>query len=113
MIVVKNRPAEAEPPPHPGTFIDASFYIKLKATLEVIFVSGWVVFIQQFQFNELDDRMSKLKKGQKVNKSAEETTVDLEGEMSMDAKLIGSFITQQVAAAMDKKNSMKRKLKTG
>ena len=33
----ENRPAEADPPPHPYTFVDASFYIKLKATIEVIF----------------------------------------------------------------------------
>ena len=40
MIVVENRPAEAEPPPHPDNFLDEAFYIKLKATLKVIYVSG-------------------------------------------------------------------------
>ena len=70
MVVVENRLAEADPPPQPDTFVDAVFYIKLKATLEVIFVSGWVVFIQKYQFNELDERMSKLEKGQNVNKYA-------------------------------------------
>ena len=29
----------------------------------------------------------------------------LDGEMSMDAELIGKFITQQVAVAMDEKSS--------
>ena len=74
---------------------------------------GWGVFIQQFQLNELDDRMIKPKKGQNVNKSTEETA-KLDGKMSMDAKLIGKFITQEVAVAMAKKqNSTKRKLKNG
>ena len=68
MVVVRERPAEAEPPTQPDNFVDAVFYIKLKETLEVIFFSGWVVFIQQYQFNELDDCMSKLEKGQNVNK---------------------------------------------
>ena len=112
MVVVKNRPTEVETPPQPNTFLDAAFYIKLQATLEVIFDFGWGVFIRQFQFDKLNDRMSKLKKCQNVNKSAEETAVKLDGKMPMDAKLIGKFITQQVAVAMDeKKNSMKRKLK--
>ena len=75
-------------------------YYKLKTTLEVIFVSGWGEFITQYQFNELDNRMSKLEKGQTLTKTAEETAVELNGEMSMDAKLIGKFITQQVAVAM-------------
>ena len=39
MVVVEDRPAEAEPPPWPDNFIDAAVYIGLKATLEVIFVS--------------------------------------------------------------------------
>ena len=102
MVVSENRPAEAEPPPQPSTFLDAAFYLKLQATLEVFFWE-WGVFIQQFQFNDLDNRMSKLEKGQNVNNSAEETAVDLDGEMSVDAKLIINFITQQVSAGMDKK----------
>ena len=44
--------------------------------------------------------MSKLEKGQKITKTVEETAVELDGEMSMDAKLIFNFITQQVAFAM-------------
>ena len=48
--------------------------------------------------------MSKLEKGHTVTKTAEETAVALDGEMSMDAKLIGKFITQQVAVAMAKKS---------
>ena len=78
-------------------------YIKLKATLEVIFVSGWGFFVQQYQFNELDNRMTKLEKGQNVNKSAEETAVELDSEMSMGVRLIWKFITQQVAAEMAEK----------
>ena len=39
--------AEKDPPPQPDTFADAEFYIKLKATLKVIFLGGWGVFIQQ------------------------------------------------------------------
>ena len=100
MVAVKDRPAEAELPPHPDNFLDAAFYIKFKATLGVIFVSGWGVFIQQYQINELGKRMSKLEKYQNVNKSAEETGVELDDEMSMDAELISKFITQQVAATM-------------
>ena len=44
--------------------------------------------------------MSKLEKGQNITKTAEETAVELDGDMSMDAKLIGKFINQQVAVAM-------------
>ena len=101
MVVIEDRPAEVETPPHPYNFVYAAFCLKLKATLEIIHVSGWGVFIQQYQFNELDDRMSKLEKGQNVNNSAEETAMELDGEMSMDADLIVKFITQQVAAAMN------------
>ena len=48
--------------------------------------------------------MLKLEKGQTVTKTAEETAVALDGDMIMDAKLIGKFITQQVAVAMDEKS---------
>ena len=43
----------------------------------------------QYHFNELDDRMSTLEKGQNITKTAEETSMELDGEMSMDADLIG------------------------
>ena len=89
MLVARNRPTEAETPTQPDTFVDAAFYLKLQATLEVIFVLVWDVFIQKFQFNELEYCMSKLEKRQKVNKSAEETSVDLDVNMFMDAELIG------------------------
>ena len=59
--------------------------------------------MQQYQFNKLDDIISKLEKGQNITKSTEETAVELDGEMSMDANLIGKFITQLVAAVMAKK----------
>ena len=62
MAVVENRPAEAEPPPQTKTFVDAAFYINLKATIEVIFVLGWGVFILQYQSNELDDPIFKVEK---------------------------------------------------
>ena len=62
MVVIEYRTAEAEPLPHPDNFIDAAFCIKLKATIKVFSFLGWGVFIQQYQFNELDDRMSKLEK---------------------------------------------------
>ena len=48
--------------------------------------------------------MSKLEKRQTVTKTAEETAVALDGEMSMDAELIGKFITQKVAVAMAEKS---------
>ena len=76
----------------------------MKTTLEVIFVSGWGKFITQYQFNELDDRMSKLKKRKGITKTAEETTVYLDREMRMGAKLISKFITQQVAVTMVEKS---------
>ena len=38
---VAARPATREHPLQPNTCIDATLYIKLKTTLEVIFVSGW------------------------------------------------------------------------
>ena len=111
-MAVAVRPAIREPPPQPNTFIYAALYIKLKTTLEVIFVLGWWEFIQQYQFNELDDRISKLEKGQNVTKTTEETAVELDREMSMDAELIGKFITQQVAAAMaDKSKKYEKKIK--
>ena len=65
---------------------------------------GWGEFILQYQFNELDDRMSKIEKGQTITKTAEETSVGLDRKMSMNAKLIGKFITQKVAVAMAKKS---------
>ena len=56
--------------------------------------------------------MSKLKKGQTVTNTTEETAVALDGEMSMDAKLIGKFITQQVAVAMaEKSREYEKKIK--
>ena len=48
--------------------------------------------------------MSKLEKGQTITKTAEDTAVELDREMSMDAKLIGKFITQQVAVAIADKS---------
>ena len=53
--------------------------------------------------------MSKLEKGQNITKTAEETAVELYREMSMDAELIGKFITQQVAVAMDNKTKQYEK----
>ena len=47
--------------------------------------------------------MSKLEKDKNVNKSVEETVMELDGEMSMETELIGKYITQKVAAAMYKK----------
>ena len=44
--------------------------------------------------------MSKLEKDQNITKTVEETAVELDGEMSMNAKLISKFINQQVAAAI-------------
>ena len=70
-MAVGTRSSTRELPPQPDAFIDTALYIKLKTNLEVIFVSGWGEFIQQYQFNELDDRMSKLKKGQNITKTAE------------------------------------------
>ena len=67
--------------------------------------------MQQYQFNDLDDRMSKLEKGQNITKSAEETTVELDWEMSMDANLIGKFITKQVASGMAQKTKQYEKNK--
>ena len=53
--------------------------------------------------------MSKLEKGQNVTKTAEETSMDLDGKMSMDAQLIGKFIIQQVSAAMAEKTKQYEK----
>ena len=54
---------------------------------------GWGDFILQYQFNELDERMSKREKGQIITKKAREPAMEIDGEMSMDSKLIGMFIT--------------------
>ena len=62
-VAVSARPATRELPPQPDACIDATLDIKLKTTLEFIFVSGWGEFIIQYQFKELDDRMLKLEKG--------------------------------------------------
>ena len=48
--------------------------------------------------------MSKLEKGQTITKTTEDTAVEIDGEMSMDAKLIGKFITNQVTVAMTEKS---------
>ena len=57
--------------------------------------------------------MSKLEKGQNITKTAEETSVELNGDMSMGTKLIGKFITQQNAVAMDNKTKQyEKKIKT-
>ena len=53
--------------------------------------------------------MSKLNMSHNINKTAEETSTELEKEMSMDVKLIGKFITQQVAVAMAKKTKQYEK----
>ena len=56
--------------------------------------------------------MSKLEKGQNITKTAEETSVELEGVMSMDAKIIGKCVTQKVAVAMaEKKKLYEKKIK--
>ena len=111
-MAVAIRPATREQPPHPDTCIYATLYIKLKTTLEVIFVLGWGEFILQYQFNKLDDRISKLEKGQNITKTTEETAVELYGEMSMDTELIGKFITQQVAVALaEKAKQYEKKIK--
>ena len=112
---VSTRPATGEQPPRPDTYIDAVLYLTLKTTLEVIFVSGWGEFITQYKFNELDNIMSKLEKLQTITKTAEETAVEIDGEMSMDSELIGKFITQKVAVAMSEKSkeyeNLKKKLR--
>ena len=51
-MAVATRLATREQPPQPDTCIDATLYIKLKTTLEFIFVSGWWEFILQYLFNE-------------------------------------------------------------
>ena len=48
--------------------------------------------------------MSNLKKVQTYTKNAEEKSVELNREISMNAKLISKFITQKVAVAMSKKS---------
>ena len=54
--------------------------------------------------------MSKLEKEKTITKTAEETAVELDRGMYMDAKLISKFVTQQVVVAIDKKSKdMKRK----
>ena len=109
---VAAEPAQREQPPIPDTNINAPLYFKLKTTLEVILVSGWGEFITQYQFNKLDNKMSMLEKGQTVTKTAEETAVALNKYMSMDDKLIGNYITQQVAVAMaEKSKEYEKKIK--
>ena len=46
--------------------------------------------------------MSNLKKSKNVNKSAEGTDMELDGEMSMNTKLISKFITEQGVSPMAK-----------
>ena len=49
-MAVYVRPAIREPPPQPNAYIYAGLYIKLKTTLEVIFVLDWGEFIKQNKF---------------------------------------------------------------
>ena len=65
--------------------------------------------MQQYHFNQLENRKCKPKKGQNVNKFAEETAVELYSEMSMDAKLTVKYITQQVSAPMAGKKELYEK----
>ena len=53
--------------------------------------------------------MSKLEKVQNITNTVEETAVELDGEMSMDAKLIDKFITQQFAFTMAEKTKQYEK----
>ena len=53
--------------------------------------------------------MSKLEKGQNITKTAEETALEIDGEMSMDADLIENFITQQVAVVIAEKTKQYEK----
>ena len=64
-MAIFEREADTEPPTQPENFADAALYIKLKANLDVIIFLGWGEFMQQYQFNELEDRISKLKKRSK------------------------------------------------
>ena len=112
-MAIAARPVTRELPPQPDAFIDAALYIKLKTTLEAIFVSGWREFMLQYQFNELDERIPKLEKSQNITKTSEETAVELDGEMSIDAETIGKFITQQVAVAIaENTKQYEKKIKT-
>ena len=43
---------------------------------------------------------------QNMNKSAEETALELDSEISLDTELIKKFITQQVAAAMARRKKL-------
>ena len=108
-MTVSTRPANKEHPPQTDKCIDATLYIKLKTTLEVIFVSGWGEFILNYQINELDDRISKIEKGQNITKTVEETALELDGEMSMDANLIGKFITQKVVVEITNNTNNKKR----
>ena len=78
-MTIAARPATRELPTQPDARIDAALYLKLKTTLEVIFVLGWGEFILQYQLNELDNRISKLERGQNITKTAKETAVELDG----------------------------------
>ena len=84
-MAVVGRLADTEQSTQTNIFVDANFYINLKTTFEVILVYRWGEFMQKYHLNELDNRMSRLEKGQTVTKSAEETAVELDGEISMDA----------------------------
>ena len=75
---------------------------------------GLGVFIQKYYFNEFGDHISKLKICQNLNNCMEETSVELDAEISMDAELIGKFVTQQVAVTMaEKTKQYEKKIKTG
>ena len=108
-MAVVGRLADTEQSTQTNIFVDANFYINLKTTFEVILVYRWGEFMQKYHHNELDDRLSRLEKGQTVTKSAEEIAVELDGEMSMGTELIGKYITEQVAAVMAKKTKQYEK----
>ena len=77
-MAIAARLATREIPPQPNAFIYAALYIKMNTTLEVICVSGWKEFMLQYKYNLLYDRMSKIEKGQNINKIAEETAMELD-----------------------------------
>ena len=64
--------------PNPIFIYTQHYTFKLKTTLEVIFVLDWEEFILQYQFKELDDRMSKLEKVQNITNITEEIAMEID-----------------------------------
>jgi len=90
---------------------DKPFLLTIKSTLETVFVASWSKFLKQAEENATDDRLARLSKSQAVVKSAEETALEIDSEMSMNAENMSRYIDQKISSGVAAKTKdLERKL---